>query len=928
MNTLNCAERFRSFVMAAVAPILMLPSGVVFAQAGSQDGADEEEIEEIVVLGVRRSLESALATKRLADTILDSISSEGIGRFPDLNLAESLQRITGVQIERDALREGQIAVRGLPNGYALTQVNGMRLASPNFAGGGFVYGALESDIVTAVDVVKSPRADMDAGGLSGIVNVRTLRPLSIRENFLRLRAVAVYEELAGDVAPKFGLSAGGKFLNDRLGAFVSTTYSDQFFRRDTARVTAYRASDRSGDGLADYYTPSTFRASGREHDGVRVSTSAGIEFAATDALVLGLTAIYSTYEIDNLFDQIRIFSPRSVEVLETVDSGKFGETVTRSNFINPDVDVESRLFEDEFSTYAITADAALTFADWTATLKLHTTEGGRDRFAIQSRRRMNNGDSNNASFFLDQGGGNEEQFGFEMIPDSGDPATWSLAVRNVATLFLASDGLDRTEKEDAVRLDFSREFADRLVESISFGVKFANFDQLNRQPTWNRGSLNLSGIDDFGVLRRNILDTDNGFDGELPGIAAFWVPDVYQVWDAVLAASDITGPTVGGLPLNERLTSQYDSNKSITSAYFLARFNLNSSSSIPLRGNLGVRYVQTERDVVAWRRSPFGNEFASAKTEFDDVLPAANFIFDLREDLIFRLSAAKTIVRPSPQSHRASQRISVSWIDAAQTMPERISISLGNPDLKPFSATSFDASLEWYNRQGSAIALAYFQKKIKDGFDPNSFCPASITSIRALDSLDLSGVITGSLSESSGDCLDEAGAEISITGTTNNNTSFDIRGFEIGVLQNLDFLPAPWNGFGFQANYTYIDTDDSSDLDESGNPLPLENVSENTFNVIAYFETERFGIRLAHNFRDDYFVAATSNTFAGNDRLRKATNQLDLSASFEVSDNLRLTFEGFNLLNKKLIEYQGVEARFRSLDLDGRTFTLGAQYVF
>ena len=77
-----------------------------------------------------------------------------------------------------------------------------------------------------------------------------------------------------------------------------------------------------------------------------------------------------------------------------------------------------------------------------------------------------------------------------------------------------------------------------------------------------------------------------------------------------------------------------------------------------------------------------------------------------------------------------------------------------------------------------------------------------------------------------------------------------------------------------------------------------------------------------------YFVAATSNTFAGNDRLRKATNQLDLSASFEVSDNLRLTFEGFNLLNKKLIEYQGVEARFRSLDLDGRTFTLGAQYVF
>ena len=160
---------------------------VVAQETDEAQVADEEPIEEIITVGVRRSLELALVNKRNADSIMDGIAAEGIGKFPDLNLADSLSRVTGVQLDTSGpggeRREGQIAVRGLPNSFSRTLVNGQTLATPNF-NGGFAFGIFESDVVSQINVIKSPTAKHDEGGLSGIVDIRTLRPLAIRENFL------------------------------------------------------------------------------------------------------------------------------------------------------------------------------------------------------------------------------------------------------------------------------------------------------------------------------------------------------------------------------------------------------------------------------------------------------------------------------------------------------------------------------------------------------------------------------------------------------------------------------------------------------------------------------------------------------------------------------------------------------------------------
>jgi outer membrane cobalamin receptor len=232
--------------------------------------ATDEPIEEIITVGIRPSLELALTNKRNADSIIDGIAAEGIGRFPDLNLADSLSRVTGVQLDSSGpsgeRREGQIAVRGLPNNFAKTLVNGQTLASPNF-NGGFAFGIFESDVVSAINVVKSPTAKYDEGGLSGIVDIKTLRPLSIREPFFTTSVEADYESLSEDVVPNASVSWGHKFRDDSIGVFASLKWSDQQFRTDSARINGYDNEDTDGDGLADLFTPNEARYNSRQNEG-------------------------------------------------------------------------------------------------------------------------------------------------------------------------------------------------------------------------------------------------------------------------------------------------------------------------------------------------------------------------------------------------------------------------------------------------------------------------------------------------------------------------------------------------------------------------------------------------------------------------------------------------------------------------------------
>jgi TonB-dependent receptor len=876
-------------IMCGIVTALM--SFPVTAQENADaQAATDEPIEEIITVGIKPSLELALTNKRNADSIMDGIAAEGIGRFPDLNLADSLSRVTGVQLDTSGpggeRREGQIAVRGLPNNFAKTLVNGQTLATPNF-NGGFAFGIFESDVVSAINVVKSPTAKYDEGGLSGIVDIKTLRPLSIREPFFTTSVEVDYEGLSEDVVPNASVAWGHKFRDDSVGVFASLKWSDQQFRTDSARINGYDNEDTDGDGLADLFTPNEARYNSRQNEGDRISFAGGIEFVATDNIKVGVLGVYSSYALLNEFDQL--------------EGGRFGDTYTQATFTDAEVDVESRVFDDEFETYAVTADIEWTNNDWTATGVVHYSEAGYNRFAIQSRRNIREG-GNPIEVFVDTGGGNVDAFRIEARPgdDWLDPAFYSYGASVTSDdrangewrqRFLSSTGTDRDETELAVQFDLIRDFGDSFVSSLEGGLKYREFDQDQRRPSWSASGLDFSAIEDAGVMRRSFADDGAGFfGGDLGGIQ-YLVPDWSTVKQQLLSINDIPPPTFGGLPLRINNNRTFATDLDVVSAYVMARFDgENLATPVPIRGNIGVRHVESDRATHAFTASDLlanGEQGSMAEIDFSDTLPSLNLIWDIREDLMLRFAWYESMVRPNANQYRADSSVDVDWLDPEETIPDDVDIELGNPDLLPFTADAWDVSLEWYNRKGSGISVAYFSKDVENGIEDRILCPANITDISSLDNFDFTGIITGQLSEVAGVCQDEVGVEVNIEDNINNTTSFTIDGWEIGLLQNFDFLDNWARGFGIQANYTDIDTSEGPDFDDAGNRLPLENVSENTYNLIGFYDAETWGVRLAYRNRSEYFLES-NDTFTGDDRFVGESDRLDLSSSWRPTENLRL----------------------------------------
>jgi TonB-dependent receptor len=914
------------------------------AQDADDEQFQEQPLEEVIIIGVRRSMELSLDAKREADSIMDGIAAEGIGKFPDLNLAESLSRITGVQINTDGAggerREGQISVRGLPSRFARTQVNGQTMATPNF-NGGFTFGAFESDVISAVNVIKTPTAKYDEGGLSGIVDIRTMRPLDLKKPVLTFSLETDYEELSQDVVPNAAVTWGNQFFAGRLGAFASLKWSDQSFRTDSARINGYDDDDTDGDGLADLYTPNEARYNSRQNDGSRVTFAGGLEFDANDEIRIGVTSLYSSYELANDLEQLRVQDPRSINPSNLLDGGEFGDTYSQAQFINPEIDTESRLFDDEFFSWGLTSDIEWTRDDWTVTGVAHISKAGYDRWGVQSRRNIRDRSGNGQENFIDTGAGNVN--GFAIFGAEGDdwtdPAFYDVGSSITSDSgdewrqrFLGSTGTDRDESEQALQVDVVRDLGSSFFTTIEGGLKYRKFERSQRRPSWSVSGWDFSGIDPDAVLRPNLgTEGDGFFGGTLGGITNYLVPEWSDVYNALLANNTCEGECWRGLPFRINNNRTFDTELDIESIYLMARFDgMNLPGELPIRGNFGVRHVRSDRAISAFTESDLlvdGEQRSFATTDFTHTLPSVNLIWDVRDDIMMRFAWYESMVRPNANAYRVDSSVNVGWLDDEETIPEDVDIELGNPDILPFTADAWDVSFEWYNRRGSGISLAYFSKEVANGIEDRVLCPANITDLPQLDPYNFTGIITGGLTEVGGECQDQAGVPVFIEDSINNAETFTIDGWEIGILQNFDFLDGWMSGFGFRANYTKIDTSEGPDFDSSGNRLPLENVSEDTYNLIIYYEAEQWGVRMAYNNRSEYFIESTGS-FTGEDRFVGTRDRLDLSATWRLTDNMRIRGEIFNLTNERRIEYQGLQHRVRDLRYTGRTYSIGVRYRF
>jgi TonB-dependent receptor len=345
--------------------------------------------------------------------------------------------------------------------------------------------------------------------------------------------------------------------------------------------------------------------------------------------------------------------------------------------------------------------------------------------------------------------------------------------------------------------------------------------------------------------------------------------------------------------------------------------------SIPVRGNLGVRYEETKNTITAVDRlatvpATYGQHVYNQ--HYSNVLPSLMVAADVTDKLVVRFAAYSTLVRPQPRDNIPSTQVT------APTTGNIYTVVLGSVGLKPYTANSYDLSFEWYNRPNGLISLDVYEKDIKNVIEPitdlSRLCPAN----GLIDGVNYGfGTLSlvGNQCTSSSLIVSGTNAVVNISGNT-NGLPLKVNGIEFNAQENLDFLPAPWNNLGGAFNYAYTKI---SGTNTNGTPATLAGVSKNNVNLIGYYEGKSFGVRIVYNYRDRYDLV-NGNTFLGAGTTVKPRGQLDASATLHINDRVDVSLDGFNLTNANLAQYSNDPMHPRILYHEGRTYQATLRATF
>lgn len=734
------------------------------------------------------------------------------------------------------------------------------------------------------------------------------------------------------------------------------------------------------------YVPSELRQGSEINSGSRYSFSGNIGYRPNSDLSLGATVLLTENKMDdNRYEQTELRMRNYSEVSLTPVSSPIDTGLTNANgkiWSVPDVQFhDSRYFYDNRQYNFLRASDAVIFdAEWTrdsvkidAAITFSGAENEWDEILISPRaERARREDGTRGSDVYGQwnhGSGDVanyqvDVFGFDEAIDF-DGATnpenqWVWGYRPTVTTSGAVP--EAGSSKGVLLLTGTNELLETEHNSFEINVEKV-FDNssviLDAGFRWsedtadaNRQRVSGAGIDlrggDIWTNAGKIASAANGdfFGGEAPGFAdindGWYSFDFNTINNAMLATLPAPGTLPSGsgetdvrLPngyvarggqLNSGLV--YKTDLETTAAYIQATFD-GELGDIVYRGNFGVRYVSDKQTSEA----PFYRlnsttelqEVHSLDTglnEYSYILPSFNIAFELTEDIVLRAAHSESISRPNLR--QASPQTRVNFGDGSV-----IGVTLPGTNLVPFTADNYDLSLEWYNREGSSIALAYFNKEI-DGFyrQGNNFGCSMPTSNIDFGNLSLvDGVcISDGNDEFEGDTIAE-NAEINIVQWFNSSEQITLEGIELAMQQNLDFLPYPWNGFGGAFNYTHVSQraeQPSAGLD----PVFIPGVSEDSYNLIAFYEQDDWGIRFTYNYRDDYQVQTTNTLFGTGVRTVKAVGRFDMSAYYDVTDAITVSLKGYNLNESVYEEFQDVESLPRRQDFEGRTWVLTAGMKF
>ena len=937
--------------------LLLAIPGLVYAQATTQTNGptkDGSDLDVVTVTGIRASLTTSARQKRDSDIILDSITSEDLGKFPDANVAESLQRIPGVSIDRSLGEGSSVTVRGFGPQFNNVLLNGRSMANDT-DNRSFQFDNIPAELISGADVYKSSQASIPEGGIGATINLKTPRPLDIGKSKGILSFKERYETLSKKATPNaFGLWSD-VFDDDKIGLLLSASYQKRTAREDSFTVSGYvpkdsigtQAGQTNGYGpnispnvplFTDVRFPRNYDLNESIHDTRRIGLTGTVQFRPSDNLTLTADGIYNRYDINR-----------------QVHTGAFffleNEVRTASIDANRDViaQTENGQWDNVMQNYPRKSlEQMVGFnADWKPTERLHIVGdaslsdahdlgGSGDYFVVI-------GIPTNISWSQPEGGG------MPTLNVLGAPITDPTNARAHYATAGGSNTLDTVEQG---KLDVTFDADTGVFKTLSAGASVQRDHKSER--VYGVGPAYCTYCGYPIVVDQTLLKPFNLGSNFLGGGLGGTTPLQFLQYDGQAYLNYLSSPAAAnaldahnGLPPGTTLAalqanggyqvlplpSSYLIKETDTAAYLEADFR-GDAGPLPWFLKVGGRYVHTGVTAVGQNRVlqdvlwvSEGNQspvYASATpvvqtfdSSYGYFLPSANFKLNLTDKLLLRLAASKTLTRPNPSDMRPN-----TTIDDART--GNMLASGGNPALKPYQSKNYDASLEWYPKTGMSFAAAYFRKVVNDFIDygvaPEAF------PIQNAQRLDQTSVINGNTHLA--DPNFTATTATFLTSRPRNLARTHVDGVELAGTYSFDFLPGWWRGFGLTANATIVNSDakvsDSSHV--TGRAFALPGLG-NSYNVVGFYEQGPVSVRVAYN-RRDKFLASLSGDGSGGPVFTQTYNQVDMRAAYQLTRYLNVFVEGTNIGQAHLIKKGLYNNELIGDYLDGAFYYAGVRLDF
>jgi TonB-dependent receptor len=881
------------------AAIMPVAQATIIPSSLDQSGKDASDQPEIVVSGYRQSLKLAEDYKRRAVGSEDDILAQDIAAFPDLNLAESLQRIPGITITRDSGEGRQITLRGLGPDFTRTQLNGMEVLGNTSSGmdnrgavsrsRSFDFSLFASELFNRVAVQKSYAAEQDEGGIAGTVQLHTARPFDYDGSKFVISAKGQTNTNTSGVTPRVVALASGHWGD--FGALVSVAYSqiksnEYGYRNWGWGLVKYNpanigpnidAATRSLLQSGTLFAPQAESPSTWYTDRKRLGITSSLQYHPGTAFKLDVDMLYGRlwdhrddYAIATAGTNALTGSP--IGGTQVIQSAVIdGNTLRAASYTGVDQRSEHHIVQNHTNFYQGVANAGWQVSDRLKVSALGGYEQSDFRQPVFDKVFM---EAKNMAFSFDTR---------PTIPvntygiDLTNPNLWTLQR-------LDTQENSITSKYTNGKLDAAYKIADSSTIKVGGAYKhFANSGYQYNNKVFHNVPAN--------VVIPNDIKTVIGRDSLLPYI----VGDVDGVYAFI---GDPRNLTVANLQAG----SDYKVDEETWSGF--AQYDLDTYvAGMRLRANAGVRYYSTDLTSSGHLATTSGLQPVVITTNSHGWLPAFNLALDVTKQLVARVSVNRNVNRPALGDLAAAGSIT--------TRPNGGSASFGNPFLKPYKATSAEGSLEYYMDRSGFASIGFFYKSM------DSFTTPTTKQIPyGQTGLPLSLLIQG----------EDANTIFDVSQPI-NGPGADIKGIEAAFQHDFTFLPGPLKHLGIVANGTWFDGHQKAVINGATVTLPLFNLSKWAANVTLYYEDQDWGVRVSNAYRSQYLTNAGGGGNVG-DGIH-ATNNVDFQAHWNVRPHLRLIVEGINLTNQAIRQFADQTAdRTEVYTTSGRTFTFGVTAEF